>query len=234
MSTETEYVWSLVYLNAFYSQYVALLRRYDREMLLQPESYARSSFDYVPTRAPTYADYFYSERRFDLPPPPAPLPPLYRDHTARTVYHPDDRYLPAPATVDMKPPRNRRIIYYATLPEIVRSPPPPPPPAAALDSRYRGYNTRGYDYPGGSYEYDRYYRSVRAEKPSSGPTAAASAPKDSSAARSHQLNRKQFLDGSVRIASTLTVNDAPHKSLMKPTVAATAATKRPIDYGRYY
>lgn len=219
-------------------------------MLLQPETYLRSAYpDYVtPTRAPTYADYFYSERRFDLPPPPSPLPPLplYRDASLpRTVYYPDDRYLPpnGASSVDMRPPRNRRIIYYATLPEIVRA---PVPTVAPLDTgaRYRnGYGSSRYDYlpsgGGNGYEYDRYYRSVRAEKPLSGGSSAAAAASAAAVAKDaalrNKLNKKQFLDGSVRIASGLTVNDAPNgKSTAKPTAAGATATRRPTEYGRYY
>lgn len=226
-------------------------------MLLQPDSYLRSSYpDYAPpTRAPTYADYFYSERRFDLPPPPSPLPPLplYREpimSRSPAAYYPDDRgYLPSHgAAVDMRPPRNRRIIYYATLPEIVRA--PLAPTVAPLDApslsdqrRYRnnGYAPSRYDYlpagagsaggGGGLYEYDRYYRSVRAEKPTAAQLDAAD--------RRNKLNKKQFLDGSVRIASGLTVNDAPNgkAATAKPAALATggAVTRRPTtEYGRYY
>lgn len=96
-------------------------------------------------RPPAYPDqyYDYPDRRYDLPEPRA-YRPLYTNDVN------DHRYPTAPAALPPPMPnRNRRIIYYATLPEIVRTPPPPPPPSN-VDLRYKSYNR--YDD-----RYDPYY-----------------------------------------------------------------------------
>lgn len=85
---------------------------------------------YMP-RTPTYPDryYEYPDSRYDVP-NPRDYPPIYSNDL-------DDRYY---MRSDLIPPsRNRRIIYYANLPEVVRTPP-------SVDLRYRSYD-----------RYDPYY-----------------------------------------------------------------------------
>lgn len=79
---------------------------------------------YMP-RTPNYPDryYEYPDSRYDIP-HPREYPPLYNNDL-------DDRYY---MRTDLLPPsRNRRIIYYAHLPEVVRTPPP-------VDVNYRSYD----------------------------------------------------------------------------------------------
>lgn len=102
-----------------------------------PMDYSRS-FDayerYMP-KEPAYPDHYYDypDSRYDLPEPRDYRPLYTNDINERYPYQ-----YPIPNTN-----RNRRIIYYATLPEIVRTPP-------SVDLRYKSYNNR-YDEP-----YDNY------------------------------------------------------------------------------
>lgn len=97
-------------------------------------------------RPPAYPDqyYDYPDRRYDLP-EPRTYRPLYTNDVNEHRYPTSAAPLPP-----VMPNRNRRIIYYATLPEIVRTPPPPPPPSN-VDLRYKSYNNRYDD------RYDPYY-----------------------------------------------------------------------------
>nr|XP_019525831.2 uncharacterized protein LOC109397643 [Aedes albopictus] len=79
---------------------------------------------------PSY--YYYPDKRFDVP-------SYYRDRN----YLMTNDVLDAPVIPPYVPTRNRRIIYYATLPEVVRTPP-------NVDLRYRNYNK----YPN---RYDPFY-----------------------------------------------------------------------------
>lgn len=85
---------------------------------------------YMP-RQPSYPDqyYDYPNSRFDIPEP--------RDYRPVYTNNLEDRY---PDSDPVGPPRNRRIIYYANLPEVVRSPP-------TVDLRYRSYNRFDPYYP---------------------------------------------------------------------------------------
>ncbi|XP_065083444.1 uncharacterized protein LOC135705599 [Ochlerotatus camptorhynchus] len=91
-------------------------RRYDNDY---DTYFPRYSF-------PSY--YYYPDKRFDVP-----------------SYYRDRNYLLTNDVMDppVIPSRNRRIIYYATLPEVVRTPP-------NVDLRYRNYNK----YPN---RYDPFY-----------------------------------------------------------------------------
>ncbi|XP_058824805.1 uncharacterized protein LOC131685236 [Topomyia yanbarensis] len=70
--------------------------------------------------------YYYPDKRFDVP-------SYYRD---RNYLLTNDVMDPPPIPQIHLPTRNRRIIYYANLPEIVRTPP-------NVDLRYRNYNKFG-------------------------------------------------------------------------------------------
>ncbi|XP_062565397.1 uncharacterized protein LOC134227748 isoform X2 [Armigeres subalbatus] len=97
-------------------------RRYDNDY----DSYfPRYSF-------PSY--YYYPDKRFDVP-------SYYRDRNYLLTNDVMDQPVIPPSTYI--PSRNRRIIYYATLPEVVRTPP-------NVDLRYRNYNK----YPN---RYDPFY-----------------------------------------------------------------------------
>lgn len=165
------------------------------------------SLDYMPRNPMPYPlDYYgYPERRFDLPD--------YRDN--RNLYSNDitERY---PIALDMKPPRNSRIIYYANLPEIVRTPP-------SVDLRYRTYDTR-YDYPGYP-PYSPYYR------PSGLVAGASNAYGIKSGAlkadRIQQATGKREAIGQVQVTGGLTVKDAPAN-------AKTKVLRRAHDLDRYY
>ncbi|EAT35089.1 AAEL012720-PA [Aedes aegypti] len=95
-------------------------RRYDNDY---DTYFPRYSF-------PSY--YYYPDKRFDVP-------SYYRDRN----YLLTNDVLDAPVIPPYVPTRNRRIIYYATLPEVVRTPP-------TVDLRYRNYNK----YPN---RYDPFY-----------------------------------------------------------------------------
>lgn len=117
--------------------------RYDRDDYYDPyRSYNyQRSFDfggdpYMPRR-PMYPDsyYNYPDSRYDLP-EPRDYRPLYTNDIIDRYpmpMTPPDRY--PPPIPPIVPNRNRRIIYYATLPEIVRTP---------NDYKYKSYNNR-YD-----------------------------------------------------------------------------------------
>lgn len=168
------------------------------------------SLDYVPMGRipiphPMDLYYGYPERRFTLPD--------YRDN--RNIYTNDisDRY---PIAMDMKPPRNRRIIYYANLPEIVRTPP-------TVDLRYRTYDSR-YDYAGYP-SYNPYYT------PTNIATGASSVYSVKSGAlkaeRNQALHGKRDGLGVVQVAGALTVKDAPVNPKVK-------VIRRNHDLDRYY
>ncbi|XP_053696575.1 uncharacterized protein LOC128743907 [Sabethes cyaneus] len=70
--------------------------------------------------------YYYPDKRFDVP-------SYYRDRNYLLTNDVMDVPSVPPQSVYKFPRRNRRIIYYATLPEIVRTPP-------NVDLRYRNYN----------------------------------------------------------------------------------------------
>ncbi|XP_055643139.1 uncharacterized protein LOC129779597 [Toxorhynchites rutilus septentrionalis] len=72
--------------------------------------------------------YYYPDKRFDVP-------SYYRDRHylfTNDVIDPVPAPAPSPTSIYV-PSRNRRIIYYANLPEIVRTPP-------NVDLRYHNYN----------------------------------------------------------------------------------------------
>ncbi|XP_058451497.1 uncharacterized protein LOC131430486 [Malaya genurostris] len=71
--------------------------------------------------------YYYPDKRFDVP-------SYYRDRNY--LLSNDVMDSPSPVPQIHLPPRTRRIIYYANLPEIVRTPP-------NVDLRYRNYNKFG-------------------------------------------------------------------------------------------
>ncbi|XP_055548400.1 uncharacterized protein LOC129731985 [Wyeomyia smithii] len=74
----------------------------------------------------TFPSYnYYPDKRFDVP-------SYYRDRNYLLTNDVMD-IPPVPPQVHKYPSRKRRIIYYATLPEIVRTPP-------NVDLRYRNYN----------------------------------------------------------------------------------------------
>lgn len=179
------------------------------DMALPP--YMRS-LDYMPmprTPIPHQMDFYYGypERRFDLPD--------FRDN--RNLYSNDinERY---PIAMDMKPPRNRRIIYYATLPEIVRTPP-------SVDLRYRTYDTR-YDYAGYP-PYNPFYRpsSIAAGGASTGYGVKSGALKTD---RNPNVYGKRDGVGQVQIAGALTVKDAPSNAIKAMVI------RRDHDLDRYY
>lgn len=95
--------------------------------------YYDSPYDPYMPRMPIYPDqyYDYPDSRYDVP-DSRDYPPIPGNEVN------DDRYY---APNDMSPPARRRIIYYAHLPEVVRSPP-------ILDQRYRSYDRYDpyYDY----------------------------------------------------------------------------------------
>lgn len=98
---------------------------------------------------PSY--YYYPDKRFDVP-------SYYRDRNYLLTNDVMDPPVIPPVTYI--PSRNRRIIYYATLPEIVRTPP-------NVDLRYRYYNK----YPN---RYDQFfptkapYKASTVQNPSGG------------------------------------------------------------------
>lgn len=145
------------------------------------------SFDYLSmprNPIPNQWDYYYGypDRRFDLPD--------YRDN--RNLYSNDinERY---PIAMDLKPPRNRRIIYYANLPEIVRTSP-------TVDLRYRTYDTR-YDYAGYP-PYNSFYRPA-SSIPMGAPTTYGIK------SGSPKADHKRDAVGLVQVSGALTVKDAP-------------------------
>lgn len=110
-------------------------------------------YDQYMPRMPNYPEqyYDYPDSRYDVP-DYRDYPPMHGNDGKRpspnqlhfsilTCFHRfavDDRYY-TPSDMAPPPPSRRRIIYYAHLPEVVRTPP-------STDSRYRSYE-----------RYDPYY-----------------------------------------------------------------------------
>lgn len=97
-----------------------------------PERYYDMPYDPYMPRMPVFPEqyYEYPDSRYDVPD--------YRDYPPMLNNEIDDRrYMPN----DLSPPPRRRIIYYAHLPEVVRSPP-------TVDQRFRSYDRYDpyYDY----------------------------------------------------------------------------------------
>lgn len=185
----------------------------DRDFMnpYHPE-YSRS-YDYMP-RNPVYPDYYYDypDRRYDLPEP--------RDTRYLYTNEVHDRY---PATA-VKTPRNRRIIYYATLPDIVRSPP-------TVDLRYRSYaNSNRYDpyYPNDNYNNNNGHYNYK--PPQHYPLSMDYKSEALKVVGRRDPVKKEniYLDPPSRIASAITIKDAQHKDKIAPSYLS-----RPNDQPYY-
>lgn len=179
-----------------YDPYYERDRLYDRSGMIPPPGMGRmgppnspsSSFyyrhqyndydDYLPRSVP---NYYYSDKRFDMPAPNG-LQMESRDPYQRDPYRP---YL---YNNDVNNHRPGRIIYYADLPEIVRTP---------ENSNYRAatsrYGDQMYDYYYNPSNYDREgYRASRTAKasfrdvPASTTMRVASTPVRADTARERQ------------------------------------------------
>lgn len=74
--------------------------------------------------------YYYQDRGYDVSAEPRDYRPIHTNDL-------DDRYRTIPN-------RNTRIIYYATLPEVVRTPPGMAPPLSPMpDVKYSAYERYG-------------------------------------------------------------------------------------------
>lgn len=105
----------------------------------QPTDYARA-MDYMPRRSTYFDDYYYDyptaqgNIRYNMPD--------RRDH--RQLLHTNEIYDLPP----VRPLRNHRIIYYATLPDIVRSSPRVDLKYQPQSNRYDNnqyYNNKGFN-----------------------------------------------------------------------------------------
>lgn len=159
-----------------------------------PMDYSRS-FDvydrYMP-KEPAYPDHYYDypDSRYDLPEPRDYRPLYSNDISDRYPYHPYQ--MPPPATN-----RNRRIIYYATLPEIVRTPP-------SVDLRYKSYNNR-YDDLYDNYGYYNRDMEINRNRPAYLPNAGAL--KDERTSQMKMKEKPGMVDAPVRVSGSLTVKD---------------------------
>lgn len=105
----------------------------------QPTDYARA-MDYMPRRSAYFDDYYYDypisqgNIRYNMMPD-------RRDH--RQLLRTNEIYDLPP----VRPLRNQRIIYYATLPDIVRSSPRVDLKYQPQNNRYdhQYYNTKGFN-----------------------------------------------------------------------------------------
>ncbi|XP_037040690.1 uncharacterized protein LOC119077587 [Bradysia coprophila] len=184
-----------------YSRRYDRYSRYERDDMFNynpyPMDYSRS-FDvydrYMP-KEPAYPDHYYDypDSRYDLP-EPRDYRPLYSndisDRGDRYPYHPYQ--MPPPATN-----RNRRIIYYATLPEIVRTPP-------SVDLRYKSYNNR-YDDLYDNYAYYNRDMEINRNRPAYLPNAGAL--KDERTSQMKIKEKPGIVDAPVRVSGSLTVKD---------------------------
>ncbi|KAJ6635301.1 hypothetical protein Bhyg_13886 [Pseudolycoriella hygida] len=189
--------------------------RYERDDMFYnpyPQDYSRS-FDmyerYMP-REPAYPDHYYDypDSRYDLPEP--------RDY--RPIYTNDiyDRY---PHEYPMPPPianRNRRIIYYATLPEIVRTPP-------SVDLRYKSQNNR-YDDSYDNYAFYNRDMEINRNRPSYLPNSGAL--KDERTSHIRTKDKISNAVSPVRVSGSLTVKD--------PNSRLTYSGRRGDDTNSYY
>lgn len=182
-------------------------------------------------RAPTYPDqyYDYPDRRYDLPEPRA-YRPLYSNDVN------EHRYPAAPVTIPPPMPnRNRRIIYYATLPEIVRTPP-------SVDRRYKTYNRYddrydpyyGYKMPSPTdYSTDGYRNNNRYDT-----SPAAGAALIDNRDRDPLKKDKRYNRNPVKVLSAITVKDernrvpSPSSSQMSSS-SPVYGGGRPIEYSGY-
>lgn len=124
--------------------------RYERDMIdrMLPPSYPdydariryNDDYDTYYMKGRNLNSYYYPDKRYDLP--------ESRDYRYLYTNEINDRYVPPQPFPPMRrvpyypvmPSRNRRIIYYANLPEVIRTPP-------NVDLRYRNFENR----------YDPYY-----------------------------------------------------------------------------
>lgn len=101
----------------------------------------------------------------------------------------------------MPPPpitnRNRRIIYYATLPEVIRTPP-------SVDLRYKSYNNR-YDDLYDNYAF--YNRDMEINRNRPGYLPNAGALKDERTSQMRVKEKPSNIDAPVRVSGSLTVKD---------------------------
>lgn len=121
--------------------------RYDRQLNYFPryEDYQKRYEDDYIARVPNNF-YMYPNGPYDLP---EPRNSFYNNEI--------DRMIPPPPPISYQMPQNRRIIYYATLPEVVRSPP-------NVDLRYRSVHYNDYNPNLNDYNKNNFYNSYRSNR----------------------------------------------------------------------
>lgn len=128
--------------------------------------------------------YYYPDKRYDVPEARDPYPPTYTNE------------IPPLSPIN----RNRRIIYYTTLPEVVRT---PPNVNLNLKSRYDPYERmdRAYNYP------YNYYNYAPTSLPPMAPAASYNYMQAAEAYRSNRSPRDYIRPG---ISSITPITKEPH------------------------
>lgn len=152
--------------------------------------------DYIPRTPSSF--YMYPSGAYDLPEPRDVYP--YTNEIDRMSPPPP---IPPYQTGYQSSTNNRRIIYYATLPEVVRSPP-------NVDLRYRSHYTDRYDPLYQSNYYNDRYRSNRL------PRYYPQSPSTSSSTSTLTEIKDPIKSAPVRISSNLKIKDSSRNAPMEP------------------